>query len=110
MHFDLVISGEGVHKTEKLMFGGGINYQVNFSQRKAIFWTCLVEGSEVNTYSPLSLFFWGDDNIGEPIRVMGLSNDIGLNGFYYLFFYDFQSFLGKVSFFLANRWIVRVGE
>ena len=59
MYLDLVISGEGVHKTEKLVFGGGVDYQVNLWQIKTIFWTCFVEVGKDNTHSPLPPFFGG---------------------------------------------------
>ena len=74
-----MIPREGVHKTEELMFGGGINFQINLWQRKIIFWTHFVEVGEVNTYSPLFSIFWGDDNGGEPISVVRFSDDIYLD-------------------------------
>ena len=61
MHLDLVITGEGVHEVEKLVFGGCIYYQVYFRQRKTIFRASLVKVGEVDIYSPLSNFLWGDD-------------------------------------------------
>ena len=29
MYFDLMIPEEGAYKIEELMFGGGVNYQIN---------------------------------------------------------------------------------
>ena len=84
------------------MFEGGVNYQVNLWKRKTIFWRCLIEVSEVNTYSPLSPLIWGDNNIEKPIWVVRFFDDISLDELRHFFFYDFQSFRGELSSFLEN--------
>ena len=84
MHLNLVISGEGIHEVKKLIFW----------QRKTILWAIFIEVGEIDTCPSLSPLLWGDDNVGEPIRVVGFSDNIGLDKFSHFFFYDFQLFRG----------------
>ncbi|GFZ15859.1 hypothetical protein Acr_25g0002680 [Actinidia rufa] len=56
---------------------------------------------EVYTLSTSPLF--GDDNnIGEPIWVVGFLDNISFDELVYLFVYDFEAFWGEFSSFLAN--------
>ena len=42
VHADLVVAGEGIHKTEELMAGSGIHDEVDSRQRETVFWACSV--------------------------------------------------------------------
>ena len=92
MHFDLMIPREGIHETKEFMFGDCINNHINLWQTKTVFRAGLVQVSEINAYSPLLPLFRGDDDVSQPICVVGFSNDIGL--------YDLQTFRDEFSSFL----------
>ena len=61
------------------MFGGYINDQINFGQKKTYFWAGLVEVGKINTYSPLSPFWGDDDGVCEPVWVMEFPDHIGFD-------------------------------
>ena len=58
VHADLVVVGEGIHKIEEFMVGGGIHDEVDSRQRETVFWACFVNVSEVDAESPLVVRFF----------------------------------------------------
>ena len=74
IHVDLVVAREGIHETEEFMADCAIHYKVDLWQRETIFWACSVDVSEVDAESPLSVRFFDEYNIGQPFRVLHLSD------------------------------------
>ena len=64
VHDDLVVAGEGIHKTEEFMAGSGIHDEVDSRQRETVFWACSVDVSEVDAESPLSVRFFDKYDVG----------------------------------------------
>ena len=56
------------------MAGCGIYNEFDPWQRKAIFWACSVDVSEVNAKSPLSVCFFDEYDVGQPFWVLHLSD------------------------------------
>ena len=54
-HTDLVVAGEGIHKTEEFMARSGIYDEVDSRQRETVLWACFVDVSEVDAGSPFSV-------------------------------------------------------
>ena len=57
VHADLVVVGQGIHKTEEFMAGHGIHDEVDLWQRETIFWARFVDISEVDAESALPFAF-----------------------------------------------------
>ena len=43
-------------------------------QRKAIFWACSIDVSEVDAKLPLAVFFFDEHDVGQPFWVLHLSD------------------------------------
>ena len=67
MHFDLVISGEGIHEAKEFILGGCINNQINLIGRGKLYLGQALFKLIKSTLSPLSLLWGGDDDIDKPI-------------------------------------------
>ena len=74
VHADLVVAGEGIHKTEEFMAGSGINDEVDSWQRETIFWACSVDVNEVDAESPLVVRFFDKHDVGQPLWVFHFSD------------------------------------
>ena len=61
---DLVVAGEGIHKTEEFMAGSGIYDEVDSRQRETVFWACFVDVSEVDAESSLAVRFFDKYDVG----------------------------------------------
>ena len=72
VHTDLVVAGEGIHKTEKFMACCGIHDEVDPRQREAVLWACFVYVSEVDTESPLAICFLDEHGVSQPLRILHL--------------------------------------
>ena len=48
VHTDLVVAGEGVHKTEEFMASSGIYDEFDLRKREIVLWACSVDVSEVD--------------------------------------------------------------
>ena len=48
--------------------------EVNSRQRETIFWACSVDVSEVDAESPLAVCFFDEHDVGQPFRVLHLSD------------------------------------
>ena len=69
---DLVVAGEGIHKTEKFMACCSIHDEVNPRQREAVLWPCFVYVGEVNIESPLSVCFLDEHDVSQSLRILYL--------------------------------------
>ena len=54
------------------MAGCGIYNEIDPWQRKAIFWACSVDVSEVDAKPPLSICFFDEYDVGQPFWVLYL--------------------------------------
>ena len=57
VHTDLVVAGEGIHKTAKFMAGCCIYDEVDPGKRENVLWAHSVDVSEVDTELPLTICF-----------------------------------------------------
>ena len=64
VHTDLVVAGEGIHKTEEFMARSGIYDEVDSRQRETVLWACFVDVSEVDAESPFSVCFFDEYDVG----------------------------------------------
>ena len=92
VHTDLVVAKEGVHKTEEFMACCGIHDEVDPWQREAILWACFVDVGEVNTESPLSICFFYEYYVSQPLRILHLPDRSCLGEFSDLLVDVFLSF------------------
>ena len=92
VHTDLVVAGEGVHKTKEFMVGYGIYDEVNPRQREIVLWACSVDVSEVDAESPFDVFFFDKYDVGQPFRIFYLSDCSPLEEFVNLLVDRFLSF------------------
>ena len=74
VHADLIVAGEGIHKTKKFMAGSGIHDEVNTRQRETVLWACFVDVSEVDAESPLAVCFFDKYDVGQPFRIFHFSD------------------------------------
>ena len=74
VHADMVVAGKCIHKTEKFVARGGVHDEVDPWQREAVLRACFVYVSEVDTESPLAIFFFDEYNISQPLRIVHLSD------------------------------------
>ena len=56
------------------MTSSGVNHHVNVGKWEGVLGTSLVEVSEFNAYSPLPILFSYNNDIGEPIGVLNLTD------------------------------------
>ena len=92
VHADLIVAGEGIHETKEFMAGCGIYDEVYPRQRKIVLWTCFVDVSEVDTKSPLSICFFDEYDVGQPLRILYLPDRSFLEEFVDLLIDGFLSF------------------
>ena len=71
VHTDLVVAGKGVHKTE-FMACRGVHNEVDPRQKEAVLWARFVYVSEVDTESPLAIFFFDEHDVIQPLRILHL--------------------------------------
>ena len=64
VHTDLVVAGEGIHKTEEFMASSGIYDYVDSQQGETILWARFVDVSEVDAESPLAVCFFDEYDVG----------------------------------------------
>ena len=88
----MVVAGEGVHKTEEFMAGCGIYDEVDPRQRETILWARSVDVSEVDTESPLTVCFFDKYDVGQPLRILHLTDRSCLEEFSDLLIDRFLSF------------------
>ena len=89
VHTELIVAGKGVHKTEEFMAYCGVRDEVDPWQREAVLWARFVYVSEVDTKLPLSICFFDEHDVSQPLRIFHLSDrscleefaDLLVNGF-----------------------------
>ena len=101
-HADLVVVGESIHETEEFMAGCGIYYEVDPWQRETIFWACSVDISVVDVESPFAVFFFDEYDVGQPFRVLHLSDCSCPEELIDLLINRFLSFWSETPSFLLN--------
>ena len=79
----------------------GIYYEVDPWQRETIFWECLVDVSEVDAKSPFVVRFFDEYDVGQPFRVLHLSDCPCLEELTDLLINRFFVFLERNCFFFA---------
>ena len=89
IHLNLIISWEAIHEGHSLKTAHIINHDICDRERKLIFGTSSVQIVEVNTNLNLSLLFREENNVGNPIRMLLLPDEIGV---YELFDFWFNCF------------------
>ena len=82
VHADLVVAGEGIHKTKEFMAGCGVYDEVDLRQRETVFWARFVDVREVDAESPLVVFFFDKYDVGQPFRIFHLSDCSRLEEFF----------------------------
>ena len=73
---DLVVFGEGVHETQQLVPSCWVYEEVNTREWVAVLGARFVQVSEVYTHPPLAIRFFDHHYIGQPFRIIYLSNEI----------------------------------
>jgi len=85
--------------------GSGVDQLVNLWKRKAILWASLIEVCVVDADPSLAVSFLYHYHIGQPLGVVGFSDEPCLEEFAHLFIYYFLSFGGKASLLLLD-WLI----
>ena len=70
----MVVAEESIHETEEFMASCGVYYEVDLWQRETIFWACSVDVGEVNAESPLVVLFFDEYDVGQPFKVLHISD------------------------------------
>ena len=97
VHVDLVVTREGIHKTEKFMADSGIHDEVDTRQRETVLWACFVDVSEVDAESPLAVWFFDKYGVGQPFSIFHFSDCSRLEEFADLLVDCFFAFLKRSS-------------
>ena len=103
IHTDLVVSGEGVHETEKFMVGCGVHDEVDPWQREVVLWACFVDIGEVNIESPFTIFFFDEYYVSQSLWILHLPDGSCLKEFADLLVDGFLSFGREVPPLLLDR-------
>ena len=103
VHTDLVVAGEGVHKTEESVACCGVHDEVDPRQREDVLWACFVDVSEVDTESPLAICFFDEYDVSQPLRILHLPDRSFLEEFADLLVYGFLSFWREAPPLLLDR-------
>ena len=109
VHTDLVIAGEGVHKTEMFMAGCGVHDEVDPWQREAVLWACFVDVGEVNTESPFAICCFDEYFVSQPLWILHLPDRSCLKEFANLLVDGFLSFWLEAPPLLLDRFKGRAG-
>jgi hypothetical protein len=78
LHIYLVVAGEAIKERHDFAPGCAINDLVNPRQREIILGAGLVEVGEVNAHPPLAALLLHHDYVGEPRRIGGWLDEVGL--------------------------------
>ena len=77
----------------------GIHDEVDPRQREAVLWACFVDVSEVDTKSPLSIWFFDGYDVSQPLRILYLPDRPCMEEFADLLVDGFLSFWPKLLLF-----------
>ena len=105
----MVVAGEGVHKTEEFMVYCGVHDLVDPWQREAVLWACFVDVGEVDTESPLAIYFFDEYYVSQPLRILHLLDRSCLEEFADLLVDGFLSFRCEAPPLLLDRFEGRAG-
>ena len=109
VHTDLVVAGKGVHKTEEFMACCSVHDEVDPWKREAVLWARFVYVSEVDTESPLSILFFYEYDVSQPLRIFDLPDFFCLEEFADLLVDGFLPFLHESPSLLLDRFKGRAG-
>ena len=87
----------------------GVHDEVDPWQREAVFWACFVDVGEVNTESPLAIFFFDEYYVCQPLRILHLPDLSCLKEFADLLVDGFLSFWREAPPLLLDRFEGRAG-
>ena len=87
----------------------GIHDEVDPRQKEAILWACFVDVSKVDTVSPLAIFFFDENDVSQPLRILHLPDCPCLEEFVDLLVDGFLSFWRKAPSLLLDRFEGRAG-
>ena len=85
-HPNLIIVGERIHESEKLVARGCIHQLVDSGQRVTVLRTGFIQLFEVYAHPLFTVCLLNQDHIGNPARIVDLSDEPG--------FHEFINFLG----------------
>src|ERR1051325_3547865 len=80
-HFDLIVTGETIHKGENLMLSGVVNQNINMRKWEIVFRTRFVQISVINTHSYLAILLRYGYHICNPLRIEVTARKPALNYF-----------------------------
>ena len=103
IHADLVVAGESIHETKEFMASCGIYYEIDPWQRETIFWACSVNVSELDAKSPIAVRFFDEYDVGQPFKVLHLSDCPCLEELADLLIDHFLSFWSETPSFFLDR-------
>ena len=95
VHTDLVVAQECVHEAEEFVIGRSVYYEINLRQGEAILWAGPVDVCEIDAKPPLVVFFFDENNVGQPFQVLYFYDFLCLEEFTDLFINRLLSFWGK---------------
>ena len=87
----------------------GIHDEVDPRQKEAILWACFVDVSKVDTVLPLAIFFFDENDVSQPLRILHLPDCPCLEEFVDLLVDGFLSFWRKAPSLLLDRFEGRAG-
>ena len=86
-----------------------VHDEVDPRQREAVFWSCFVYVSEVDTESPLAICFFDEHDVSQPLRILYLPNRSCLEEFADFLVDGFLPFWCEAPSLLLDRFEGRVG-
>ena len=87
----------------------GVHDEVDPRQREAVLWARFVYVSEVDTESPLSIFFFDEHDVSQPLRILHLPDRSCLEEFADLLVDGFLPFWCEAPSLLLDRFEERAG-
>ena len=86
-----------------------VHDEVDPRQREAVLWTRFVYVSEVNTESPLAIFFFDDHDVSQPLRILHLPDRFCMEEFADLLVDGFLPFWCEAPSLLLDQFKGRAG-
>ena len=107
-HLYLVVSGEGVNKSKKLVLGHRVHKLVNPRLREAILRACVIQVREVDAHSPLLVCLFDHDDVGQPLKIIDLPDEVSGEQLVYLIHDYFVLFKNENSSSLLDRLLLKI--
>ena len=95
VHTDLIVTRESVHEAEEFVTGRSVYYEINPRQGEAILLVGLIDVFEIDAKPSLVVFFFDENNVGQPFWVLYFSDYLCLKELTDLFIDRLLSFWGK---------------